>query len=368
MSIPRLSKDVIPRVKRSAFNEMKLIALANNGIIFGGYIRDEIIIEYYMDKFHRTLNGDANKFWDTKYLPETKARTLIPSDIDISFANPSDADNFINALKEISRFSNVDVREAQDKYYSSNIKSIREVNIEIIIGAIPFVFDDGYKVAIKADVVIPRNRTIQPPFRNLDMLCNGFILKKDGKKEFSPHTGTILDFYSDLERMVAVAEIVKDLKDFKTALCFTTTSPFGRFKRNIMAMKRIEKMEKKKFKWNFINMPFRIEDYHNEPSIHKPSSDESTEPSNKKEDCGICFSDLKEGDKIAYSTSTKGDGTIVSCAPCHYACFMKHLKNQRKNADSIQHYTKFVFNCPYRNKIDFSRSSIDIQFIYKCEF
>lgn len=362
---------MIQRVKRLAYNEIKLLAMANNGIIFGGFVRDEIIGEYYIDMFNKA-DGCIDKFWDTSYMPESKARTIIADDMDISFANPDDAENFINALKECKRFNKIDINEEEDKYYSNNVKNIREVTMEIVMGAIPFVFDEGHKIYIKADVVIPRNNSLQPPFRNLDMLCNGFILKKDSRKEFSPHTGTILDFYTDIERAYAVAQIMKDMKDFKTALCFVSMSPFGRFKRNIMAMKRIEKMEKKKFKWNFINMPFQVETYHSPLTQDQQSAaTQSTQPSTThcvdSVDCSICLCHLKEGDKIAYTTSTTKDNVVVNCAPCHYKCFMKHLKTQSKNADFMNHYNKFVFTCPYRNKIDFTRSVIDIQFIYKCQ-
>jgi hypothetical protein len=366
MSFPKISKNLIPRVKRAAFIQLKNLALHNNGIIFGGFVRDEIIAEYYNGQFDKTesLNRSIGseykpeKFWDPTYMPETKARILNPDDMDVSFANSDDAENFIGDVRRHSDYKNVRVIDAtidrNNHYYSPMISSVRELRIDIIIGYVPFIYD-GITVSIKADIIIPRNRHIEPPFRNLDMLCNGFVIKKNERKRFSCHTGTIIDTYSDYERLVVVAQIMRDMKDFKTALCFTKNTYQYRLSHNLIAFKRIKKMCNKKFKWEFINMPFKTKPF----SEYISNSDENTQ------ECAICTTEFKSDDKISYTTTQKED-KILCCPPLHYKCFMKHMNYQQQNA-SRHRDTKFYFNCPFRSQIDFSKCSLDIGSLYICD-
>ena len=346
----KTNKGMITRVKISAFKKMRQIALQNDGIIFGGYVRDEYISEYYTEKFNRQYGNNHERYWDASFMPETKARLLISNDIDISFAEPSNADNFINNISSSDEFKDVQIHDVTDtnRYYGTMIKSIRELRIEIVVGAIPFVYE-GHKIYIKADIVIPKYKTLEPPFRNLDMLCNGFIIKKNCRKQFSPHTGTLIDFCTDYERASVVAQILKHMKDFKTVLCFSVNSPIGKNTRNLICMKRIEKMQNKKISWNFINMPFKTNIY-------------SISDTNENKECGICSNEFIEGDKISYTTSQK-DSEEIATPYIHYNCCIKHLKYQMRHAPNY-HDKKFIFRCPYRNEIDFTRSALDIQFVY----
>lgn len=349
MFVPKINRNLIPRVKRAAFQKIKHIALSNGGIIFGGFVRDEYISEYYSAKFKKDAENQE-KYWDCNYSPETKARLLMPSDMDVSFDDSVNANKFIEILKETNEFDYVYVSEEieDSHYYGRLIKSVRKARIDLVIGAVPFVYE-GTPVTIEVDIVLPIKKNIEPPFMNLDMLCNGFIIKSDGQKMFSRHTGTIIDHYSDYERTMVVAQILKDMKDFKTVLCFTTKK-YNKMFNNIVAFKRIEKMQKKALSWSFINLPFKTETF---------------DDKNEISDCCICTKDFKNGDKIAY-TSCQKDDTIIKSPKIHYKCCMKHLRFQSKTATN-HHDKKFIFRCPFRNDIDFTRCILDIQFIYKFE-
>ena len=382
--IQKLQKSIIPMVKHGAYQQLRKLALLNNGIIFGGFVRDEYIAEFYTEKFYQNLRDTPNSskvdnFWDPNCQPATRGRLLCPEDIDISFAVPENAENFIQAIQQMKEFLSVTVEDKthERQYYSMHIQSIREVNIQIEVGGYQFV-SEGKIINIKADVIIPKRASLQPPFRNLDMLCNGFIITKEGGKQFSRHTGTIIDRYNDFECAMVVAQILRDMKDFKTALCFVTNNP-SRFRKtlNLLAMKRIEKMHNKRISWSFINLPFNTFHYgkHEEtpgwkiPELPIQSgSSESTENNQEinNTECNVCMHKFKENDKIAYTTSHNSEGNIVATPHMHYKCCMKHLKYQRLNASEYQ-TKKFIFHCPFRNEIDFCRSSLDIQFVYKRE-
>lgn len=352
-------KALVPRVKRNAFDKVRIVAFCNDGTIFGGAVREDLIAEYYTNKLIKEEGGNipANRpgrFWDANYMPHTKARLLVPDDIDLSFRTVADADKFIQQIREVKEFSSIEVNDVtnENKYYMNGIQSIREVIIELDV--LSNLLYENQKVSIKIDVIVGKHKDVQPPFRNLDMLCNGFIERRDTGKVFSRHTGTIIDRYSDYERSMVVCQILKDMMDFKTVLCFTTSYPQARFTRNLIAMKRIEKMQNKRVGWSFMNMPFETKLY------REVNTDE-----NQVTECAICTKSFQADDKIAYTTSTKDD-KVISCPYMHYKCCMKHLNYQAKQAPTY-HREVFVFRCPFRNIITFSRCALDIQFIYKID-
>jgi len=383
--VQKLPKNTISKVKHLAFLELRKIALDCNGTIFGGFVRDEYIAEYYSEKFYQAVRATGAKskpesFWDPNYLPATKARLLTPDDMDVSFESNDDASEFIEAVKAKKEFMSVTVlnKIPARKYYGMNIESIRQMIIQIEVGAVPFLHE-GKIITIRADIVIPKQSFSQPPFRNIDMLCNGFIITKNHGKQFSRNTGTILDQYSDYERAMVVAQILKDMMNFKTALCFVSCRP-PRFRKdmNLCALKRIEKMERKKISWSFINLPFHTMIYgqHEEvpawkipemPSLSGSDSSDNSHSSETYTECGVCMTKFNDGDKISYTTSKNDEsGQIIATPHIHYECCMKHLKYQRRNAP-IVHNKKFVFHCPFRTDIDFSRCVLDLQFLYKRE-
>jgi hypothetical protein len=204
--------------------------------------------------------------------------------------------------------------------------------------------------------MIPNDTTLQPPFNNLDMLCNGFIMSGTGDKTFSKHTGTIIDRYTDYEKAVVVPQILRDMRDFKTVLCMTTACSQKKTTINIIALNRINKMMQKPIPWSFTNMPFKQEIYQ--------------ELTSDKCDCCICSCDLQQDDQIAYTVSYKDDGTELPAAKVHVKCLMQYLHHQRDELQSniLPFDNKIaIFKCPYRNAISFARCNRDVQFTYRTD-
>lgn len=350
------SKATITKVKRAAYNSIRDIVFRLNGTIFGGWVRDQFICESYTDEFNRVVTDDPtehlNKYWDSNYMPATRARLIVPDDMDVCFTCVEDIDRFIDALNGVSEFSaiyhrNVVLRESQ--YDAPMIHRIKEVKICMKLNAIPFV-SHGTTVTIKVDVVIPVNRCLQPPFRKLDMLCNAFIMTRDHGKTLSRNTGTDIDTYSDFQRAMLTARILTDMRNFKTLLVFAQSWSSRQTKNtmNIHAMRRIKKMQDKTLPWTFINMPFITKLY-------------KTVPEQEIESCFICEDTFIAGDKLAYTESKKGDVNIAT-PRMHYHCCMKHLVHQMQNAivEGIDNRKKYIFTCPHRNTIDFFKCRNDI--------
>ena len=360
--MPGVRHQVLCEVKHLAYEEMKNIAFKHSGIIYGGYVRDFIISEHYSALYNEdtpankrngskstTLNPDINKFWTVAHRPETQDRCLLPSDMDITFQNMKDADAFTDAVKGVREYQNVNVENRLDIHmYSPLISSIRKISIQILVGEVPFI-SYGSVVEISVDVVVPKpNITLQAPFGNLDMLCNGFIMTKDGGISFSRNTGTVIDKYSDAKRAMVVAGIIKDMLQFKTYLCFTTmnkTRDATRFV-NTSAIRRIHKMEYRTHKgWTFLNLPFKTEEY---------------KQLQHSGDCVVCMSEIEEGQKMAYTVTKTKDGEEIPCAKSHYRCFMTNIRHQISNPELFASQG-CVFKCPFRNSIDFNLCKLDIE-------
>lgn len=357
----KVKHSTILKVKIAGYTKLEEIAHKNNAITYGGYVRDTLISQEFSERFRRKYpcNEDfANsaKFWDKTFDPETRKRLLIPSDMDLGFRSSDDVDNFISEIQRVEEFDKVVVTDVSNhKYYSPKIHSVKHVLIYMVIGRIPFL-TSGSTVLIHADLVVPKaNIMLEPPFNNLDFLCNGFIKTKEGIR-FSRNTGTVIDFYTDFQRMQVSCGILSDMLQLKTYMCFSksmaveTTS----YKFNLVAMRRIMNMHNKG--WTFNNMPFKTE-------VLDISTDQK--------ECTICFSDFEKGEKLAYTvlSNTSSDGTTTEVCSCkmHYNCFMKYLASQRIAAagSEPEYYGDvYVFRCPHRNPVDFRQCIFDIRGVY----
>jgi hypothetical protein len=339
------------RVKRTIFSFIKRIAFKHNGIIFGGFVRDEIISEYYSIMFYKKFES-TKQFWDVSFDPDTKARTLNAEDMDVCFHSVEDSHKFIEDV--IKRFRvatnlNYDFKEEElvhANVYSmptNTIKSVKRLTFNIKLGAIPFVFS-GFDMTISIDVVIPYSAIMLPPFNNLDFLCNAFIMTKYGKC-LSTCTGTNMDQITQVEISKVSAKIMQDMVEFKTDFCMgqrVVHCQTGTFKYNKYAFKRIDKMLTKQHAWHINNLPF---------TMHTEKDTET---------CCICCSSFQDINDIKIVMHVNKDkDTQIKSSITHYSCLSKYIKNQIEkhetklaNDDDIV-LDEFAFICPFRNTINF---------------
>jgi len=80
-------------------NKLKEIIFNNEGIIYGGSVRDIIISDYYKQKFIEKKNN--TEFFDLDNDKETINRLLVPDDVDMYFNNEEKYLSFLNNLKDI---------------------------------------------------------------------------------------------------------------------------------------------------------------------------------------------------------------------------------------------------------------------------
>lgn len=354
-----IPKNVINRVTYMSYRALRDIAISSNGTIFGGFVRDEIIADYYREKFIEKM-GKGNlytqeEFWNTNIYPETKYRTLCPQDIDISFSTDEDVETFINSVKKYYQFKNAKISLANNsntylpvEKNAPVISSFKRLFIMFEIGVIPFV-SNGVSIIITADIVRPCLSHFAPPFGNLDMLCNGFIITPSNELMFSKNTGTFLDNSSIIIRTNAIAQILNDIKNFKTVVCFNNNGLCTSFL-NVHALNRIQKMHRKNLGWKFFNMPYETDKFIQ--SKHKD---------NKCNDCMICLQEVKNMQAIARVNTTTSFGEKLNGPNMHFKCFIKYLSMQSKSLKKKNNDKNYSFKCPLRNEVNFANCKLTLQ-------
>lgn len=361
MNTTRQITVIEPYVKRSAYRNIQHIALKSNGCIFGGYVRDHIIAEHYTTLYKQELNEkkerfNMKKFWNPKKSEETAHRMLVPTDMDVFFDNSTDMQNFVDNLMVMCKAEHIDVvaqpPDASKTRYSLAVEVQRFI-LTIEAGKIPFI-TNGHSIEVSIDIVSlqMQNITVSPPFYNLDFLCNGFVMNKNGIV-FSNNTGTYIDKMSCVERTAEVHNIMQDMLQYKTKFCMVETSQYiARTPYDIndsllfhsYALTRVKKMLAKAEKWAITNLPFEVAPAHKE---------------HLETDCCICQCSFKEAESVAI-VSSAGEDKVFTRSITHTHCIIDYMSHQLSIAHNSDDYVSetFCFQCPVRTPIDFMSCSL----------
>ncbi len=343
---PHLETRIIfEKEKRAIFAFLKKTALKNNAIIFGGFIRDELIAGHYRTEFFKKYNS-AENFWDKSFDTETLPRMIVPNDLDCYFKQSADAGKFIATIQ--STFERVVIGDVLESHYINGtyLKNINHKKIEFtyIIGK-TYTFS-GFKLKFKIDCLVQKNSIqsviLEPPFNTPDMLCNMFVETNEGVR-LSKDTGTRLDTLNGFEKMKVSYRIMNDMINFKTELITKKTSSYfseeiyNKHNEGIM-LRRVIKMTTERRNspnWEIKNLPYSI--------VNRTTEDMG--------ECVICKDELNNAEydrKIAityFPENSKGEKK-ESCR-CHNSCMNNHLISltKRKDTESIR--------CPYNNPLNF---------------
>lgn len=332
--ISTINDTFIKNIKSKAYKDIEKILFKNEGSLHGGYVRDEI-------------------------------RGVLPEDMDVSFKNTTHKDNFIKTIKSKKEFNEILIKklDKRGKYnFNSNIHSIETLDIKIIFGYIPFIYD-GSEVCISIDIVtIIPNLTIEPPFNNLDMLCNAFIKTKDGIRLSNSTGKKILDELDNTNRIIVSAEIIKLIRKSETYLCFgipsssydqdqepdtsnSLDSSFSsnyQYEENILNIVALRRFLKLKDRFHFLNLPFGTKLYDGKKCEIAYCSKEDYTP--KTILAYTSYPSIKKGNK---KSSNK---RATYC----FDCMIGHLKAQHDIMLNKDPDNEFSLRCPLRNPINFS--------------
>jgi hypothetical protein len=227
-----------------SYTDIQSVVYDFNGIIYGGYIRDTMISKYYSDCYY--ANGyDKKDFDNIKFAKSLSKRVIKPKDMDIYFTSAEVANSFI---EELSTYGDILKKTNSDFTYTGIYSLIQHKQIILIVV-------DGNE--LNFDISFPYKNTeteckdLEPPFNNLDMLCNGFIMDINGIR-YSSTTGTYMDILDIHNRKKEIARITLDIYECKTEL----TTIGGLKIEEPYIVGRVVKMMNRQFGWTIVNTPF----------------------------------------------------------------------------------------------------------------
>jgi hypothetical protein len=364
----------ISNIKSIITWDIKKIIFKWKGIIFGGFVRDFIISEHYAQLFYeKKFKYNSTNFWNEQFDPETAARTLIPTDIDVCLYNEQDVGNMVN---EITALFNREFGQANVKYVrqthlskSSDFKgyidnpigNLYTIVYTITVGEIPYV-SVGTVFNIAFDIVTTAKRHLKPPFNKLDFLCNGFIMTDHKEISLSNFTGTEIDNLKFVDKKEVESKIIKDIINFKTDYCLkfikiADTNMYASIKYNEQACKRIEKMCNKKYAWTIENMPIIIDQLKKNIGTSK--------------NCCICQDYIKKKHRFVSLPTFDSNNKIIKGMPIHADCFFKYMTSQIQDKRMDYENNLYIaendvgyedcrtfLRCPMRNKINFNVDNI----------
>jgi hypothetical protein len=228
------------KVKYLMMEKLVVIFVENGGVIFGGWIRDKIVHDHFAAKFHKAkMNMD--KYSDPEYHPETKLRLLVANDIDVFIrGNKDDVRRLFDDLE--TKGYKVVEKDVKQKYLAN--ANLDHRKIEIVIKGMNAM---GIRMRISVDILFSEEENIEPPFGNLDLLCNGLIMDKSGIR-LSTQTGDWMDKWSHPARKREELEILEKMTKLRSDIARVNDDESEN--RKILRIDRIIRMQERGWKVN----------------------------------------------------------------------------------------------------------------------
>jgi len=342
---------------RLLINKLKHIGLSNNGIIFGGVVRSDIIGGHYRKEFFKK-DLDYTSYWNLDYDKETNKRTSIPNDMDIYFKENNNLNCFINELtkfvnnfngsvvvsncnsfksiKYISKFNNLNHSKIYIKICIGRTLNFKGFILKFSIDALSLKSIDGLHV----------DNSYEPPFYNLDFLSNIFVMENSSGGRIvrlSSCSGTPIDFMNYFDKAKISIKIMNDIINNKTSFVRNLES----YNAEAINCYRIIKMID--YGWNIDNIPFNVISYNEINSNDKSYYDDK---------CCICLEDLliekKEDEDINEEIKLVKLNTFkTNNKMLHFNCFMQYLRKEQYKRNMSEDLTKIECRCPFRIPFNF---------------
>lgn len=354
--------------KKEIINFLKKRCFESSGIIYGGAVRDEIISTHWIKEFNRFYNTleaapdrkYGQQFWDESIHPESKARMLVPKDVDTFFRSQKDAMNFIaNVEKEFGKntfYVPSDNSVDESMFYSgsflNNSLNLKRCCINYAAGKTRLF--PGHLIQIGLDIIYPSDASIitdfEPPFSNGDLSCNCFVQDSiKGEPRMSHNPGEWYKTMSLLQKTIFTAKTINDMINFNTLIVKDGSCSYDKDKD---AKRILTKITDEKFPWKILNLPYDIIEY--------TPDEESEEISElKKESCCICQICLAndQPETLAIIRSENSAKKKIAGAKLHHSCLITHLNfqlNYRFSHPRTRN-SQDVLMCPFKCPIDFGK-------------
>lgn len=330
---------------RIAYNKLKRDGIYNNGIIFGGMVRDEIIASYNKSLFDDYVKSDKklySNFWDKSFHPETVDRTKVPNDIDIYFNNNDDAEKFMADVDSFNKLHGGEIilinkPNSSALFYTIGNGCIHK-KIIIILKLGRTLSFGGHRIAINIDLIINNDMhySYEPPFNSCDFTCNLFVMVKNSQGydiRLSKNTGTPLDKLDYVNKRRMESKIIDELLLGRIEFIRNADSVNAEYINGFRIMKMLQREE-----YKITNLLFR--------DVEKTKETEYST-------CDICMTDIDASDdeKLIEILTNKHHKNIM-----HRNCFIQYLNSEiaRKYVNKDTH--KIECRCSRRNPFNFKES------------
>lgn len=282
------------------------LALSCKGTVYGGYVRDKIIEEYYTKLYFNNSEDKKileDNYWEPEYDICNKKRILLPKDIDIHFIFESDYDNFIK--KVVKKFDMITLYlDTVNKKSSTLTKKVR-----VMYEVGKKLSEDGDCLFFELDVKITNKS--EAPFNSLDFYTNSLLMKKNkGNINVSKNTGIINDCHGHFNYVI-LNDIINMLYRGETKLVKKITNETDAKK---ILIKTVE----------MIYDDWKISNF-----------DKIIKCENCEENCVIC---LENNPNLR----------IMNCSYVHDICLKKHIKSTMIHKEN----NSFYIMGPQREKIN----------------
>ncbi len=262
--------------KRSLQNLIVEIAVNNGGIVYGSYVSNNFIIDYYSDKFNSVKRGQYD-YWNKMIGSETfELRTLVHDILDIMFQKKYDYKLFIKALQD--KYISNEFEEGLEFYIDSELVKKEFYNLSK-----PIVMTAHKTQHTKTIVSIIINSKLPPVYIDINMfVCSnsGISLRKNTDiKSF--------DNLNDYNKMIIMPKIINGIINKKINVLLL----------NEKSLKEMGTLIKNNYE--VINLPFITH-------------------SNYKKQCAICFENDKATIKLNNSYLCKDCMHLYTNTICIY--------------------------------------------------
>lgn len=223
---------------KNTWNVMKVLKqciIDNNGIIFGGFVRDSIIHDHFSSAYYEKnaelsiSDEEAQQLYaNMLYMPETLGRLVIPHDIDC-FMVENDYNMFINGLKD-NRLTCKAVFDRTASEYINGFEKVgddslrhRRITVQVDVNhvlkelyALPIKFDRQpfeqqlFQVMpppIVVDVITSKHVRHDPYLTDVDFECNSLYITRHGLS-ICP---TLSKGLSEYDKWIEINRIISDI-------------------------------------------------------------------------------------------------------------------------------------------------------------
>lgn len=194
------------------------IAVDAGGQVFGGYVRDSIILEEtYKEKLEEVYENSAPPEFEID-------ENLMPVDVDVSFRTQAAYSTFVRLLSKRKYKVTKTKTSAHENYIFGHRKLFVDVEVDVfqlIRKNLPstissssiqeFIRPISFAKRVNVDVIVSVE---SPPFKDLDCECNGLLIGSGGL--------TLCDQLAEkksiLQKFETLTRIVGDIKQRKAIL------------------------------------------------------------------------------------------------------------------------------------------------------